>query len=64
MPVILAINNFENRLQLFTIIIFINKFKLLSIVHRQSPSAAINVNVNPATLVDLEWIHIGEGFKS
>ena len=32
----------------------INKFKLLSIVQRQSPSAAINVNVNPTTLVDLE----------
>ena len=47
--------NSENPIKIANIgQILINKFKLLSIVHRQSPSAAINVNVNPATLVDLE----------
>ena len=47
--------NSENPIKIANIgQILINKFKLLSIVHRQSPSAAINVNVNPTTLVDLE----------
>ena len=48
--------NSENPIKIANIEqILINKFKSLSIVHRQSPSAAINVNVNPTTtLVDLE----------
>ena len=47
--------NSENPIKIANIgQILINKFKLLSIVHRQLPSAAINVNVNITTLVDLE----------